>query len=295
MKNAVVSKSMQRVAGLVVLLVCAIAAQAQEPPAAPAPPVLPNTSKEIVVPDRSTVDMLAEIKKSGKLRVGVAEIVPWAMHDKDGNLVGFEIDVARKLARDLGVEVEFHPDEFRYLIPDLEANRFDIIIAGFSIEARRALVVNFSEPYNVTDVTIATSKKMGGELKAMEDFNKKGVTIGVVEGMTSEDLAALEFPKASIQTYTEDSALFTDLVAGKLAAAVADSPRLEILGKLYPDAVAVPDVAPLGTFPAAFAVRRGDMDFVNYLNSWIAARKADKWISTRRKYWFKTTDWAANL
>jgi len=295
MKNSAVSASMQRVAALVVLLVCAMAAGAQETPAAPTPPVLPNTSKEIVVPDRSTVDLLAEIKKSGKLRVGVAEIVPWAMHDKDGKLVGFEIDVARKLARDMGVEAEFHPDEFRYLIPDLEANRFDIIIAGFSIEARRALVVNFSEPYNVTDVTIATSKKMGGELKAMEDFNKKGVTIGVVEGMTSEDLAALEFPKASIQTYTEDSALFTDLVAGKLAAAVADSPRLEILGKLYPDAVAVPDVAPLGTFPAAFAVRRGDMDFVNYLNSWIAARKADKWISTRRKYWFKTTDWAANL
>ncbi len=295
MKKAAVYRSMQRVAGLVVLLVCAMAAGAQEPPAGPAPTVLPNTSKEIVVPDRSTADLLAEIKKSGKLRVGVAEIVPWAMHDKDGNLVGFEIDVARKLARDMGVEVEFHPDEFRYLIPDLEANRFDIIIAGFSIEARRALVVNFSEPYNVTDVTIATSKKMGGELKAMEDFNKKGVTIGVVEGMTSEDLAALEFPKASIQTYTEDSVLFTDLVAGRLAAAVADSPRLEILAKLYPDAVAVPTVAPLGTFPAAFAVRRGDMDFVNYLNSWIAARKADKWISTRRKYWFKTTDWAANL
>jgi polar amino acid transport system substrate-binding protein len=295
MKNAVVSASMQRVAGLAVLLVCAMVAGAQETPAAPAPPVLPATSKEIVIPERSTVDMLAEIKKSGKLRVGVAEIVPWTMHDKDGKLVGFEIDVARKLARDMGVEVEFHPDEFRYLIPDLEANRFDIIIAGFSIEARRALVVNFSEPYNVTDVTIATSKKLGVELKTMEDFNKKGVTIGVVEGMTSEDLAALEFPKASIQTYAEDSALFTDLVAGKLAAAVADSPRLEILAKLYPDAVAVPTVAPLGTFPAAFAVRRGDMDFVNYLNSWIAARRADKWINTRRKYWFKTTDWAANL
>src|SRR5271155_3964884 len=126
MKNAAVSASMQRVAGLAVLLMCAMAAGAQETPAAPAPPVLPNTSKEVVVPERSTVDMLAEIKKSGKLRVGVAEIVPWAMHDKDGNLVGFEIDVARKLARDLGVKVEFHPDEFRYLIPDLDADRFDI-------------------------------------------------------------------------------------------------------------------------------------------------------------------------
>jgi len=239
--------------------------------------------------------MLAEIKKSGKLRVGVAEIVPWAMHDKDGNLIGFEIDVARKLARDLGVKAEFHPDQFRYLIQDLDANRFDIIIAGFSIEARRALLVNFSQPYNVTDVTIAASKKAGGDLKTMEDFNKKGVTIGVVEGMTSEDLAALAFPKASLHTYTEDSELFSDLVAGNLAAAVADSPRLDILAKLYPDAVSVPMVAPLGTFPAAFAVRRGDMDFVNYLNSWIAARSADKWFDSRRIYWFKTTDWAANL
>ena len=295
MKSATVFASKRRIVGLMVLLLCATVSRAQETPAGSAPPVLPATSKEVVVPERSTVDLLAEIKKSGKLRVGIAEIVPWAMHDKDGKLVGFEVDVARKLARDMGVEVEFHPDEFRYLIPDLEANRFDIIIAGFSIEARRALVVNFSQPYNVTDVTIAASKKMGDGLKTMEDFNKKGVTIGVVEGMTSEDLAALAFPKASIQTYTEDSALFSDLVAGKLAAAVADSPRLDILAKLYPDAVSVPALAPLGTFPAAFAVRRGDMDFINYLNSWIAARNADKWIATRRRYWFKTTEWATDL
>jgi polar amino acid transport system substrate-binding protein len=295
MKNSAVFVSMQRIAGLIVLLACAMVAQAQESPASPPPPAIPSTSKEVEIPTRSTVDMLVEIKKSGKLRVGVSEIVPWAMHDKDGNLVGFEIDVARKLARDMGVQVDFHPDEFRYLIPDLEANRFDIIVAGFSIEARRALAVNFSQPYNVTDVTVATSKKMGGELKTMEDFNKKGVPIGVVEGMTSEDLAALAFPKASIQTYTEDSALFSDLVAGRLAAAVADNPRLDILAKLYPDAVTVPAVAPLGRFPAAFAVRRGDMDFVNYLNSWIAARNADQWIETRRKYWFKSTDWVGSL
>jgi len=266
MKSSVVSASMQRVAGFVALLVCAIVVQAQQATAPPPP------STDVVVAPRSNIDMLAEIKKSGKLRVGVAEIVPWAMHDKDGNLIGFEIDVARKLARDLGVKAEFHPDQFRYLIQDLDANRFDIIIAGFSIEARRALLVNFSQPYNVTDVTI-----------------------GVVEGMTSEDLAALAFPKASLHTYTEDSELFSDLVAGNLAAAVADSPRLDILAKLYPDAVSVPMVAPLGTFPAAFAVRRGDMDFVNYLNSWIAARSADKWFDSRRIYWFKSTDWASNL
>ena len=53
-------------------------------------------------------------------------IIPWAMHDKDGNLIGFEVDVAKKMARDLGVDVEFYPDEFHYLIPDLLDNRFDL-------------------------------------------------------------------------------------------------------------------------------------------------------------------------
>jgi polar amino acid transport system substrate-binding protein len=290
MKKSAVSVSMECLVALAASLICATAQTQQTTPAPPS-----AVSADATVAPRSNVDMLAEIKKSGKLRVGVAEIVPWAMHDKDGNLIGFEIDVARKLARDLGVKAEFHPDEFRYLIPDLDANRFDIIIAGFSIEAHRALLVNFSQPYNITDVTIAASKKMGGNLKTIDDFNKKGVTIGVIEGTTAEDLAALAFPIAFLHTYTEDSELFTDLVAGKLTAAVADSPRLDILSKLYPDAVSVPTIAPLGTFPAAFAVRRGDMDFVNYLNSWIAARSADKWFDSRRIYWFKSTDWASNL
>ena len=104
----------------------------------------------------ANIDLLAEIKRSGKLRVGVAEIVPWATHDKDGDLVGFEIDVAKKLARDIGVEPEFYPEAFRYLIPDLLAGRFDIIISGLSINASRALQVDFSAPYNTPNAKIRT-------------------------------------------------------------------------------------------------------------------------------------------
>lgn len=290
MKNRLAPAPLQCLAVLLGVLACAVAAHAQQAAPPSAVPVAGTT-----VAPRSNVDMLAEIKKSGKLRVGVSEIVPWAMHDKDGQLVGFEIDVAKKLARDLGVQVEFHPDEFRYLVPDLLASRFDIIISGFSIEASRALLVNFSGPYDVTDVTLAANVKLAGNLKTLEAFNKRDVTVGVIEGMTSEDLTALTLPKATIHTYTEDSRLFNDLREGKLTAAVADGPRLNILTKLYPDSITLPPVAPLGTFPAAFAVRRGDMDFVNYLNSWISARTVNKWLDERRNYWFKTTDWAGNL
>ncbi len=109
--------------------------------------------------------MLAEIEKRGKLRVGITQIVPWAMHDKQGNLIGLSVDVARKLARDMGVEVEFHPVEFPYLISDLLADRYDIIISGFSIVADRALQINFSAPYYNTDVTLAANLKTAGGLE----------------------------------------------------------------------------------------------------------------------------------
>ena len=53
----------------------------------------------------SAQGVIEEIQKRGKLRVGMATFVPWAMRDKEGNLIGFEIDVAKKVAADMGVEV----------------------------------------------------------------------------------------------------------------------------------------------------------------------------------------------
>jgi polar amino acid transport system substrate-binding protein len=252
-------------------------------------------SPEDSVAPRTNVDTLAEIKKSGKLRVGVSMIIPWAMHDKDGNLIGFEVDVAKKMARDLGVEVEFYPDEFHYLIPDLLDNRFDLIISGFSISTNRAMQVNFSAPYNYTDLSLAANRKLAGGFKELSEFNKSTVTIGVLDTSTAVDIASNAFPNAQLKTYAEDSDLFNDLLEDKLYAAVADSPRPQIVAKLFPEEVDVPSSKALATFPAAFAVRRGDMDFINYLNSWIEARTVNKWLERRRNYWFASMDWADRL
>ena len=244
---------------------------------------------------RTTTDTLAEIKKRGTLRVGVALIVPWAMHDKDGNLIGFEIDVAKKMARDLGVAVEFSPDEFHYLIPDLQADRFDLIVSGMSITTNRAMQVNFSRPYNFVDLTFVANKQLAGNMKTLADFNQPQVTIGVLDTSTAVDIASNAFPNADLRTYSESADIFTDLLDGKLYGAIADSPRPEIIAKLYPDNVTIPAATALATFPAAFAVRRGDTDFIDYLNAWIEARTVNKWLENRRNYWFKTTEWEKRL
>jgi polar amino acid transport system substrate-binding protein len=260
----------------------------------PAAKATPATSPSSVAPP-TTDDMLARIKKSGKLRVGITEIMPWATHDKDGKLMGFSVDVARKLARDMGVEVEFHPDAFKYLVPDLLADKFDIIVSGFSIEPQRALLVNFSQPYNTTDVTIAANRKTAGQLSTLREFNKPTLTIGSLEGTTAEEMTSILLPEAQIKTYSTDADLFAALVKGKIDAAAADSPRPEIVAKFFPDKVSVPPGVKLATFPSAFAVRRGDMGFVNFLNSWIYSRTANDWLENRRTYWFKTTGWSKNL
>jgi polar amino acid transport system substrate-binding protein len=247
------------------------------------------------VAPRSSIDTLAEIKKRGTLRVGVSMIVPWAMHDKDGKLIGFEIDVAKKIARDMGVEVEFYPDELRYLIPDLKDNRFDVIVSGFSISTNRALQVNFSQPYNSVEVTFVANKEREAKLKTLGDFNSPDVLIGVLDTSTAVDIASNAFPNAQLKTYPESADIFQDLLDGKIAGAVADSPRPEIIARLFPDKVDLPSTKVLATFPAAFAVRRGDMDFVNFLNSWIEARTVNKWLENRRNYWFNTTDWEKRL
>jgi polar amino acid transport system substrate-binding protein len=289
------SKSLFAAAALFLFGVAASAQQGTVPRAQPSSEPKSAAAQTPTAVPRGGGDLLSEIKRSGKLRVGVSEIVPWATHDKDGNLVGFEIDVAKKLARDIGVEPEFYPEEFRYLVPDLLAGRFDIIISGLSINAGRALQVDFSRPYNTTDVTLAANVKAAGSLPPLKSFDKESVTVGVLEGTTAEDMAGVALPNAKIRTYTDDAQLFDDLIQGKLEAAVADSPRTDIVAKLYPSNVVCVCDTPLATYPAAFAVRRGNLEFINFLNSWIEARTASKWLEERRTYWFKNTDWTKDL
>jgi len=80
--------------------------------------------------------------------------LPWAMKDKNGELVGFEIDVARRLAADMGVKVEFVPTKWAGIIPALLTGKFDVVIGGMGIQTKRALKVNFSIPYDYSGMAL---------------------------------------------------------------------------------------------------------------------------------------------
>ena len=103
--------------------------------------------------------VLDTIKERGVMKVGLGIFVPWAMKDKQGELVGFEIDVAKSIAEELGVEIEFIPTAWDGIIPALLAKKFDIIISGMSITKEKEKIEFFRSLSSAIDFGIYAISK----------------------------------------------------------------------------------------------------------------------------------------
>ena len=106
---------------------------------------------------KSSAGTLKGVIEKGTLRVGVSLFTPWSFKNKEGQLIGFEIDVAKQLAKDLRVQPEFHVFDWDKILPALLNREIDIIVAGMTITPQRALKVNFSQPYATSGISIATN------------------------------------------------------------------------------------------------------------------------------------------
>ena len=84
-----------------------------------------------------STDVFDQIIKKGEIRIGISVMAPWVMKDKKGNYVGFEIDVAKQLASDMGVKPVFKEYQWNDLIPALQKKEVDIIASGISITPKR--------------------------------------------------------------------------------------------------------------------------------------------------------------
>jgi polar amino acid transport system substrate-binding protein len=106
-----------------------------------------------------------QVKSRGVLRVGLSLFMPRAMLDKGGKLMGFDVDVANKVAEDLGVKLELVQTAWDGIIPSLLLGKFDVIISGMIITPGRNLTVNFTVPYATDGVGLAANKKLAAGLK----------------------------------------------------------------------------------------------------------------------------------
>ena len=138
---------------------------------------------------------LDNIKKRGRLVVGFGSFIPWAMRDKQGQWIGFEIDVSAKLAKDMGVSVDLVPTAFDAIIPSLIANKFDVIIGGLTVTPVRKEQIDFSDPYSTSGQGVAASKAIAAKLKWPDDYNSAGVTWVCRRGTASCKIIEDKWPR----------------------------------------------------------------------------------------------------
>ena len=234
---------------------------------------------------------LNKINDRGTLRVGMSTFVPWAMRNTQGELIGFEIDVAKRLAADSGWKVEFVPTAWDGIIPALLAQKFDVIIGGMSVTPERSKSVLFTTPYSHSGVQVAANRELADGFSEFSDFNSRRVKIAARRGAFTVQVARETFPKAKILQFDDDAQAFQEVINGNAHAVIASSPKPEHEAVKNSDKLFIPFTERLSKGNEAFAVRLGESDKQAFFDNWIQARTDDGWLSERYEYWFSTLDW----
>ena len=235
--------------------------------------------------------VVEQVIRRGVLRVGMSTFVPWAMKDKTGKLIGFEIDVATRLAEDMGVKVEFVPTKWSGIIPALLTGKFDVIIGGMGILPSRNLKVNFTNPYDFTGMSMVASKKMAAGMMGLAAFNAPEVIIAARLGSTAVTAAKKYLPKAEIRMFDDEAQAYQEVINGRAHAVIGSAPTPDFQAIKYPDKLFLPIDGTFTREPIGFAVRKGDLDTLNFFNNWIGYVDAEGWLKERKTYWFETKDW----
>ena len=248
-----------------------------------------NTSAGEIQRKLTAESAIEQIAKRGVIKVGMDVFVPWAMKDKKGELIGFEIDIAKKLAKNMGVKVEFVPTKWSGIIPALITGKFDVLIGGMTITTQRNLKINFTRPYYFTEQGLMAHKKKAAGFQ-VKDFNRPDVTIAARLGSTAAVAAKQQFPKAKLRLFDDEPAAVQELRNGNVHAMVSAQPLPSSMAIEYPDTIMVYDEVMM-LEAIGIGVRKSDNDTLNLINNWIEINRNNGWIQGRYAYWFKSQDW----
>ncbi|WP_263147074.1 transporter substrate-binding domain-containing protein [Pseudomonas sp. RIT-PI-AD] len=234
--------------------------------------------------------------KRGTLRVGMdPTYMPFEMTNKRGEIIGFEVDVLKAMAKAAGVKLELVSTAYDGIIPALLTDKFDIIGSGMTLTQERNLRLNFTEPFIVVGQTLLIRKDLEGEIKSYKDLNDGKYRITSKIGTTGEMVAKKLIGKAQYHGFDNEQEAVMDVVNGKADAFIYDAPYNVVAvnkagaGKLiYLD-------QPFTYEPLAFGLKKGDYDSLNWIDNFLHQIKADGTYDRIHAKWFKNTEWLKDM
>lgn len=225
---------------------------------------------------------LQQVIKSGTLKVGVLpDYPPYSSQDASGKIVGYEPDIAAKLASALGVKLEMVNTDGTSRKPVLDSNRVDVDIDAFTATDERAKAVDFTMPYIASGALPLFRKD--NPIKSVADL--KGKKVSVARGSTNDTLMTKQFPDTTVVRFDTIADAVQAVKSGKVdavmegfatvRAAAAKDPSLQVL-----------DGDPISPALISMGVKQGDQVWVNYLNNFIRNLNSSGTNQSLYKKWF---------
>lgn len=250
----------------------------------------------LLMPTIATADVLDEIIQRGVLRVGLEPgYMPFELTNQRGEIIGFDVDIARRMANAMGVKLELVSTAWDGIIPALLTEKFDIIMSGMTLTQQRNLTVNFANPYIVVGQTVLIRKEIADEVKSYRDLNKPKFKVSSKLGTTGEQAVQRMIPQAEYVSFESEQEAVLDMLNGKVHAVVYDLPLLSITNAQRNDGNLVFLDEPFTHEPLAWAIRRGNYDFLNWLNNFLNQIKSDGTYEQIYNKWFVEDQWLKQI
>ncbi len=253
----------------------------------------PAFGADIELAKKSTIE---KILKRGELRVGFESgYVPFEMTNKKGKFIGFDMDFGRKLAKVMGVKFVPVNTAWDGIIPALVTDKFDIIMGGMTITQERNLKINFANPYIVVGQTILLNKRLAGKVKSYKDLNNPKYILTSRMGTTGEQAIKKYIPKATYKGFESEAEAGLEVINGKADALVYDLPFCGFLYGSQGKGKTVFLKDPFTYEPLAWAINKGDPDFLNFLNNFLRQSRGDGFYEKVYNKWIIGSDWKKEL
>lgn len=218
-----------------------------------------------------TNSSLDKIKKNKKIVLGTcADYPPYEFHKEvngKDTIVGFDIEIAKEVAKDLGVELEIKDMKFDGLLPALSSGNIDFIVASMTPTAERAKSVDFSKIYYKASQAIVVKAKESNKFNSLESL--KGLNIGAQKGTLQEEIAKTQIPNSKVKSLPKVTDLILALNTGKVDAVVMEDPVARAY-VAHDNSISIANVKVVDKDGgSAIAVKKGSSDFVKALNTTI--------------------------
>jgi polar amino acid transport system substrate-binding protein len=244
----------------------------------------------------SASPVIDRILQRGELVVGMAgNMPPLNMTTKEGELIGYEVDLAKGMAKAMGVRAKLQVIPFAELLPALQSGKIDLILSNMTITPTRNLKVAFVGPYFTSGKAFLTKIKTIALADEAKDIDAKKTRLVALKGSTSQAFVEEAIPGATLVTADDYDEAVKMVLEDKVHAMVADYPICVVSVYRYPDKGLLSVVTTLTYEPIGVGVPAGDPLLVNWVENFMRITGETGLLDELKEKWLQRADWLQRL